>query len=54
MSASGFFLCPVAINSAAQAQQWQAQQLIYMMAFQQAQAVVRPSLIERDLAAVWN
>jgi hypothetical protein len=30
------------------------QQLIYQMAFQQAQAVAQPSLLERDLLAVWN
>jgi hypothetical protein len=31
-----------------------AWQQVYQMAFQQAQAVVRPSLLERDLLGVWN
>ncbi|MBL8797578.1 MAG: hypothetical protein JNM56_27005 [Planctomycetia bacterium] len=30
------------------------QQALYQLAFEQAQAVARPSLPERDLAAVWN
>ncbi len=33
---------------------WAMQQMIYRMAFEQAQAVARPSLLERDLLAVWN
>jgi hypothetical protein len=32
--------------------QWQ--QRVYQLAFEQAQAVVRPSLPERDLLGVWN
>lgn len=35
-------------------QLWQAQQWLYQMAFEQARAVARPSLLERDLLAVWN
>jgi hypothetical protein len=31
---------------------WQEQ--VYRLAFEQAQAVVRPSLPERDLLGVWN
>jgi hypothetical protein len=31
-----------------------AQQQLYQLAFEQAQAVARPSLPERDLLAVWN
>jgi hypothetical protein len=30
------------------------QAIIYQMAFEQAQATIRPSLPERDLLAVWN
>jgi hypothetical protein len=30
---------------------WQG---VYQLAFQQAQAVVRPSLLERDLLGHWN
>jgi hypothetical protein len=33
---------------------WQWQQQIYRLAFEQAQAVVRPSILERDLLGVWN
>jgi len=35
-------------------QQWTAQQWIYQQAFEAAQAVVRPSILERDLLGVWN
>jgi hypothetical protein len=31
-----------------------AQQLLYRWAYEQAQAVVQPSLPERDLLGVWN
>lgn len=30
------------------------QQLLYQWAFEQAQAVARPSILERDLLGVWN
>jgi hypothetical protein len=30
------------------------QQQIYQMAYQEAQAVARPSILERDLLGVWN
>ncbi len=30
------------------------QQRLYQIAYQEAQAVVRPSLLERDLMGVWN
>ena len=49
-----FVPCPAAVIQAfglgMQSWQW----VIYQMAFEQAQAVVRPSLLERDLLAVWN
>jgi hypothetical protein len=45
-SPSAFLLCP------APAQAWQ--QDLYAWALAQAQAVVRPSLPERDLLGVWN
>jgi hypothetical protein len=35
-------------------QQWAAQQWLYQQAFEAAQAVVRPSILERDLLGVWN
>ena len=34
--------------------QWLWQQTVYQQAFEQALAVVRPSLVERDLLGVWN
>jgi hypothetical protein len=30
------------------------QQWVYRCAFEQAQAVTRPSILERDLLGVWN
>jgi hypothetical protein len=50
-SPAAFLLCPV--MSAAPAQ-YQWQQNLYAWALAQAQAVVRPSLLERDLLGVWN
>lgn len=44
---SGFVMSPVGQPSS-------CQQVLYQLAFEQAQAVARPSLPERDLAAVWN
>ena len=50
----GFILCPVASLPCQTPEQWRWQQCLYRWAFEQAQAVVRPSLPERDLLAVWN
>ena len=51
---SAFFLCPLtclpAVPDAARLQQ----QALYEWAYQQARAVLRPSILERDLLAVWN
>ena len=33
---------------------WAAHQWLYEQAFARAQAVVRPSILERDLLGVWN
>jgi hypothetical protein len=44
-------LCPCV---AASQQQWTFQQMVYQRAFEAAQAVVRPSILERDLLGVWN
>jgi hypothetical protein len=46
VNASAFCACPWSLA------QWQ--QHIYQLAFAEAQAVVRPSLPERDLLGVWN
>lgn len=47
VSPQSFLLCPAMAMSAAQ--QW-----LYQKAFEEAQAVARPSILERDLLAVWN
>jgi hypothetical protein len=49
-----FIACPlVLLQSMPVAQQcWQSS--LYQLAFEQAQAALRPSLPERDLLAVWN
>jgi hypothetical protein len=46
-------LCPLALvqNHLGGPSAWQR---VYQLAFEQAQAVVRPSLLERDLLAHWN
>jgi hypothetical protein len=53
ISMSAFCLCPIGLMPVSgEAYRWQ--QLIYQLAFEQAQTVVRPSLPERDLLANWN
>jgi hypothetical protein len=47
----GFILIAVPVMCV---QQWTMQQYVYQRAFELAQAVVRPSLLERDLLGVWN
>jgi hypothetical protein len=49
---TGSFVC-VAVPFVS-VEQWTAQQWLYQRAFEMAQAVVRPSIIERDLLGVWN
>ncbi|MGH7173337.1 MAG: hypothetical protein ACRELG_23895 [Gemmataceae bacterium] len=46
-SPTAFLLCPAPVSCP-----WQ--QNLYAWALAQAQAVVRPSLPERDLLGVWN
>lgn len=53
-SPAAFLLCPLTGMPFASAAQWQWQQGLYALALAQAQAVVRPSLLERDLLGVWN
>ena len=54
VSAKGFMLCPPALLQF-QPGNLPAWQRVYQLAFQEAQAVVRPSLLERDdLLAHWN
>ena len=49
-----FVLCPLAALPGQSVEQRLWQQWLYQKAFAEAQAVVRPSLPERDLLAVWN
>ena len=53
-SESGFMACPAAlfVLFAGSPAQWQRH--VYELAFREAQAVVRPSILERDLLGVWN
>jgi hypothetical protein len=47
-----FLACPLGPGQTAEQRLWQA--ALYQLAFERAQAVVRPSLLERDLLGVWN
>jgi hypothetical protein len=49
----GFMMCPPALVQRGRDSQELWQQ-VYRLAFAQAQAVVRPSLPERDLLGYWN
>lgn len=49
-----FVLCPVVLCQGFLAAQLPWQWQVYHLAFEQAQAVARPSLPERDLLGVWN
>jgi hypothetical protein len=53
-SPAAFLLCPQTGLPLASSAQWQWQQNLYAWALSQAQAVVRPSILERDLFGVWN
>jgi hypothetical protein len=47
-------LVPTACLPGVNAPEWFWQQWAYRCAFAEAEAIVRPSLPERDLLAVWN
>jgi hypothetical protein len=47
-------MLPVAVLPAVPANQRAWQLALYEWAFAEAQAVVQPSLLERDLLGVWN
>jgi len=49
-----FIPCPFGASPTADPVQWLCQQALYQWALDQAQAVARPSILERDLAGVWN
>lgn len=53
--APGSFLCvPLTALPAVSLEQRRLQHWLYRIALEEAQAVARPSLPERDLLAVWN
>jgi hypothetical protein len=49
-----FMVCPLPWHQCITPAHWALQQWLYQQAFEQAQAVVRPSILERDLLGVWN
>jgi hypothetical protein len=54
ISPTAFALWPVGWPLGLTVEQILIQQWLYLCAFEQAQAVARPSLPERDLLAFWN
>ena len=54
INAAAFCVCPMALVTGVPAVALSWRQQVYQLAFEQAQAVVRPSLPERDLLGVWN
>jgi hypothetical protein len=53
-SPAGFVLFPPGLLPGQTVEMWVWQQWLYQQAFEQARAVARPSLLERDLLGVWN
>jgi hypothetical protein len=51
---NGFMFYPFSWWQSGSIEQQQIQQRIYQIAWENAQAMTRPSLPERDLFAVWN
>jgi hypothetical protein len=49
-----FMVCPLALIQTWSAAQLHFQSTVYQIAFDQAQAIAQPSLLERDLLGVWN
>jgi hypothetical protein len=54
MTPANFVACPFALLNGLTSTQRACQLFIYQMALEQAQAEASPSLLERDLLAVWN
>lgn len=52
-SAQTFMLCSPALLPGLGVEQWLVMQWLYQQAFAEAQAVVKPSVLERDLSS-WN
>ena len=53
-SPNHFLVCPAALLQGLSAEEARMRQELYRLALAQAQAVARPSLVERDLLGVWN
>ena len=49
-----FVFCPLPLLHSLNANQWMFAQCVYQQALERAQAILRPSLPERDLLGVWN
>jgi len=49
-----FVVCPLALLQGLTLAQLLHQWSVYQIAFAEAQAVAQPSLLDRDLLAVWN
>ena len=54
MTPANFVACPFVLMNRLSASQRACQLFIYQMALEQAQVNSTPSLLERDLLAVWN
>jgi hypothetical protein len=54
MRADAFAVCPLALIQGQSPVQQSWQSALYQLAFEQARAVLEPSLLERDLLGVWN
>ena len=54
VTTQGFMICPATTIPVQSMEQWTCLQWLYQRAFEMAQAVARPSLLERDLLAYWN
>jgi hypothetical protein len=54
ISPAAFILCPFGCAPVVNPVHWLCQQAVYRSALEEAQAVARPSILERDLLGVWN
>lgn len=54
LSSTGFVCMPMGSLFCTNAQQFHWMQWLYMKALEEAQAVCKPSLPERDILGIWN
>jgi hypothetical protein len=54
IASDAFVMFPLGCPPATNPVQWLCQQALYRWAFEEAQAVARPSILQRDLLGVWN